>query len=650
MSRKGWNNSRSGAWRVQWTSSEANTAQATFKVDCENGGLTDDSADEWGYWLDDQLERRFGQDWPQRLTANSLNFSQNSLSDKGVSQLVKYLRDRRIAVQTLKLFKNSIGDHGAIAIGNLLAHSPEPLHEVHLSHNSVTEKGVCSILELICSSRRYPYPSDSNAKTDSRGHTPVWLRVEHNFINWPIIEERLEQLKITWCVAESRDGWSSRNSGAKLDAAPMICMHHSFKNQKEKAPAPPEDGGKLGGKLLLSLLHGGDGAAQSQHQSPPPVEKSTKNGSTATSLQPSSSRWAQSSQGSEPWAKQPQESAPPAYTSTSPATQEQAYGGSAAVARGSSPDSRAEEPAPFYIFLDAQVAKTMLVEEKRLFSFKSILRWCQKGLLPCVTTEDVEDAIEQERVLVCLTQAVYDTMELSTQRRLSEMYMCEGGFKECGLIEVIDSEMHDKLERATQAQERKARELQVDTDSAMLLDFAMLWQEQLKVAEQRVLVLTTKSSLSDFYHELVKDKDVRRNHLPVVMLLEEFEACIDADIVCGRGLRQAAEQPLNSSNRTGPLMRPVSGVACTASLVRRIILYQQKLPQRPLPMEETARLRACLEEVPSMLTLLLSYIDRPILGADAPQIQVQQQLHSQAECRRMVEKFGNRIQEALGKS
>eukprot|EP00427_Karlodinium_veneficum_P013717 CAMPEP_0169070614 /NCGR_PEP_ID=MMETSP1015-20121227/5208_1 /TAXON_ID=342587 /ORGANISM="Karlodinium micrum, Strain CCMP2283" /LENGTH=555 /DNA_ID=CAMNT_0009129621 /DNA_START=64 /DNA_END=1728 /DNA_ORIENTATION=- len=229
-------------WHIQWVDG------TTFKVECEHFGLTDGSIEEWGQFMDAQFEKRFKGDRP-RLTASTLNFSRNELGNEGIAQVVNYLSRLDIGVQMIKLFKNNIGDEGAYALGQLIAHSHEPVHEVHLSHNQITEKGACSILESIARSRRYPYAADRSGRKDMRGLQPLWLRIEHNCINWNAIEHRLDQSKARWCAAESRDGWIPK------DVAPMVCMHQSYRNQKE---AP------LDGQDLLAALHSGNNSSVKQ--------------------------------------------------------------------------------------------------------------------------------------------------------------------------------------------------------------------------------------------------------------------------------------------------------------------------------------------------------------------------------------------------
>ncbi|CAE8715850.1 unnamed protein product [Polarella glacialis] len=215
--RRKWASEAQGEWKVHWING------ATFKFELEGQGLTDSVVEEWGPWMDTQFELRFPDgNWPS-LTAAKLSFSHNDIGDHGIQTIVDYLNRRKISVQLIKFFKNSIGDAGAWAIGELLANSPEPVQEVHLSHNRIGNEGACAIFEAIARSKRYPYKtSDRN----SRGIMPVWLRMEYNFIHWGNIAPRLEQHKVSWIAADSRENWVPKDT-----AAPMVCMHHSYKNQ-----------------------------------------------------------------------------------------------------------------------------------------------------------------------------------------------------------------------------------------------------------------------------------------------------------------------------------------------------------------------------------------------------------------------------------
>mmetsp|Transcript_95843 Transcript_95843/g.310637 ORF Transcript_95843/g.310637 Transcript_95843/m.310637 type:complete len:180 (+) Transcript_95843:84-623(+) len=151
--RRKWGASASN-WRLHWVEKEG----GVFKVEQEGDGLTDAAMEEWGAWMDSQIERRFGSDEnTPELTASTLNFSRNELGDDGVRSVVEYLRQRKIAVQMVKFFKNNIGDVGAWAIGQLLAVAREPVHEAHGLTSCAPLRRFTSA--TIASQSRVPAPS-----------------------------------------------------------------------------------------------------------------------------------------------------------------------------------------------------------------------------------------------------------------------------------------------------------------------------------------------------------------------------------------------------------------------------------------------------------------------------------------------------------
>merc|ERR1712232_596041 len=102
----------------------------------------------------------------------------------------------------------------------------------HLSHNSLTGKGALLLMKQMVDCQRYPYQPDTGRR-DPRGYAPLWMRLEHNYIKWAAIDSELEGLRMTWCTAESRDGWTPK------DNAPMLCAHSTYWNQREGRPTPP---------------------------------------------------------------------------------------------------------------------------------------------------------------------------------------------------------------------------------------------------------------------------------------------------------------------------------------------------------------------------------------------------------------------------
>lgn len=251
--------SGSAGWQLQWGEG------GVFKVDQEGKSFTDDDLEEWGDWMDNQFDNRFGVGkWPS-LTVSTLNFSRNDLGDEGVMKVLNYLRKRNIAVQMVKLFKNAIGDQGAAAIGKYLAESREPVHEVHLSHNRITGEGACAIFEAIAKSKRYPYKSERSGRRDDKGLTPVWLRMEYNCIKWADIEHRLDPQQVRWCAADSRDGWGPK------ETSPMVCMHSSFRHQKEAENIPRKPSSASSNKSDAQTQNKKDEAAETSAEEEVPM-------------------------------------------------------------------------------------------------------------------------------------------------------------------------------------------------------------------------------------------------------------------------------------------------------------------------------------------------------------------------------------------
>lgn len=213
-------------WRLQWVGDDA----LAFEVQQEDCGLTDESMQDWGDWMDAQLERRFGaEDWPP-LIASSLDFSKNALGDEAVHHIVEYLRHRGISPELLKFGENKIGDRGAASIGRLLATTREPVHEVHLAHNRITELGVRAILEAIAESGSYPFgvEAEGQGRSGESRKMPVWMQLEFNSIQWSVLEYDLDP-QVRWSTGDSNSDWPSKG------APPMVCLHSSFKSQARGA-------------------------------------------------------------------------------------------------------------------------------------------------------------------------------------------------------------------------------------------------------------------------------------------------------------------------------------------------------------------------------------------------------------------------------
>mmetsp|Transcript_129666 Transcript_129666/g.276623 ORF Transcript_129666/g.276623 Transcript_129666/m.276623 type:complete len:637 (-) Transcript_129666:25-1935(-) len=485
-------------WHIQWVDDD------TFKADFEGEHFTKKTVEEWGTWMDTQIGDRSGNP-PPRLIASLLNFSRAGLGDTAVYSLVEYLRSREIGVHSLKLFRNSIGDEGAMAVGQLLAQSPIAVQEVHLSHNVLTERGALSLVESIARCGTYPCLSEGHqGKKDSHGRQPVWLRLEHNRINWEAINHRLENRRLHWCTGESRDGWYPR------DRAPMFCLHNSYRNQNleqtgdsgeewgngdwEDAhwPAAPDSvggGGEAaidGGQFLLAALKG-DAAA-----------KKGLNAQLGTGTSP------QAPQAAPPPPVGPELSPPPA----------EARSGSDTSAAGA---ETLMEEVPFYVFLDAAAVGWMATRKDGAFTFQGLLNLCRQGHMKCMPPKPrpvqpwVQPVEERDCAMLVVTDAVLSELAEQAEKDPAVQQMLESlrdgpdaYLQQChdwGIVEVLETALHTQLMRLTPRHERLAREMRIQTRAVQMLDFVALWESQIEV-QGKVILVTGNEDLCHFVAEV----------------------------------------------------------------------------------------------------------------------------------------------------
>ncbi|CAJ1449233.1 unnamed protein product [Effrenium voratum] len=147
-------------WSIKWSDTHV------FKAEQEGDNISVACVEDWCATLDAQLAERFGGGGLPRLAAASLNFSRCSLDDEALTKLLSFLYSRDITVQILKLFRNNIRDAGAWAVGQFMAHSSQAW------------------------SGKYPYDAQNSGCRDGRGFSPIWLRLEHNCIDWRVIDHR----------------------------------------------------------------------------------------------------------------------------------------------------------------------------------------------------------------------------------------------------------------------------------------------------------------------------------------------------------------------------------------------------------------------------------------------------------------------------
>jgi len=130
-----------------------------------------------------------------------MELQENNIDDEGIEILVNFLVKNQDAVvlKKLKLWNNKIGDKGAFALANLIEKSPYAITEVHLSHNRITVEGAKKLLEAV--SKCGHYPRNIGVKEVS----PLWMRLEWNFIENIEMKKFLQESKITVCYATDRN-------------------------------------------------------------------------------------------------------------------------------------------------------------------------------------------------------------------------------------------------------------------------------------------------------------------------------------------------------------------------------------------------------------------------------------------------------------
>jgi hypothetical protein len=155
-----------------------------FKVFMSSFNFDDESMAAWCLWFEDYA-------WHYHMdkvyTADELDFSKNDLTATGVDQLLSTFRSLGIYITNLKLHHNQIAD--ATAIAALVAEGC--LWEMHLSHNLLdTAAGVQIILAAAKAWDDYGYLYPRTLPKSGLV-TPLWLRMEHNYMNYASLERML---------------------------------------------------------------------------------------------------------------------------------------------------------------------------------------------------------------------------------------------------------------------------------------------------------------------------------------------------------------------------------------------------------------------------------------------------------------------------
>lgn len=145
--------------------------QRDLRIELGNRGLDDARFLQW-------IETE-GPEVIQNLHAggclDSVDLSDNQLTDEGCRLLVKWLLECHVPARRLRLFKNQLRSPaalcGLIEDGDLGIGAEAGLRELHLSSNKIDEEGIVCLLDSICRRKN---------KVGSQFKPPLWLRLERN--------------------------------------------------------------------------------------------------------------------------------------------------------------------------------------------------------------------------------------------------------------------------------------------------------------------------------------------------------------------------------------------------------------------------------------------------------------------------------------
>jgi len=145
-------------------------------------------------------------------------FQENLLQDEGVKHLCSALLHDRLQIDSLKLYKNQVNDSGAMHVADLIETVKYPITEIHLSHNLITIKSARAIFSSIRrQDQALKYPClPINAPPSCKKPVPLWLRLEHNFIDLLLARQSINELRIRDCSAESHKNRKTAVCGPRM--------------------------------------------------------------------------------------------------------------------------------------------------------------------------------------------------------------------------------------------------------------------------------------------------------------------------------------------------------------------------------------------------------------------------------------------------
>eukprot|EP00930_Biecheleria_cincta_P098321 TRINITY_DN89991_c0_g1_i1.p1 TRINITY_DN89991_c0_g1~~TRINITY_DN89991_c0_g1_i1.p1 ORF type:complete len:1066 (+),score=237.35 TRINITY_DN89991_c0_g1_i1:136-3333(+) len=158
--------------------------ESQLEISVSSRQLDNAGAERWCAWAKEHLPAFVESEGLARQTngfllCKEVNFSSNSIGDKGAHAILKTFYELKLAVRVLKLFKNNLGRAAANALMDWLVATPVPTLELHLSHNYIPREGAVDILKAVAYNPAYP------AEKANRSFQPLWLRLEQNLVESP---------------------------------------------------------------------------------------------------------------------------------------------------------------------------------------------------------------------------------------------------------------------------------------------------------------------------------------------------------------------------------------------------------------------------------------------------------------------------------
>merc|ERR1712025_652707 len=158
----------------------------------------------------------------------------------------------------------------------------------------------------------------------------------------------------------------------------------------------------------------------------------------------------------------------------------------------------------------------MIFRTEGLFTFQGLLNLCQQGHMKCLQPDDLSTVAwpgpeESERIVFVITDPILeDLKELgqkypANQGRIDWFLTSPGSYlhqcQQWGVLEVI-TKLHSNLMNITEIQETRALDMRISPNVLKTIDFACLWQSQIR-ADDRVVWVAADAAVHAFSKEAV---------------------------------------------------------------------------------------------------------------------------------------------------